>query len=260
MASKILMGFISAHHPSRWHYRAILREKCLKDSPLDYVFVLGNDPYRTPMEDNTLYVDCDDRKEFMVLKNQALFRYALENGYDYCFRACDDTWVFPDKLMKAGLEPFDYGGMMPCKINLGGTFKIWMSYMDYMHGGCGIWLSRKSMEMLVADEWKGPDWVSTMPEVLNVGLGMKLARPKVYWDDHWIGEVLKGNLAWDDPKRANPMQAYADNGIRVMEDDMVFYNDDHTRPIAIHDPGTVKMLMPMQIMFPEGLEVIHENL
>lgn len=253
--SRILIGIISAHHPSRWHYRSIQREQCLKDSPLPYLYVMGGEPSSFSLrEPNTLYADCPDDVENMVLKDQALFRYALDNEVDYCFRCCDDTWLFPDRLAKANLEQFDYAGQVSCKINLGGTFKIWMKYFDYMHGGCGIWLSKKSMDMLVADEWKGPRWTDTMPELLNVGLGMTMPRPKAYYDDHWIGEVLKGNLSWDDPARANPVSAYANNGIAVLEDEMVFFNDDPSRPISIHDPGRIKMIEPMTIYIPPSLE------
>lgn len=241
--SRILLGLLSAHHPSRWAYRRGARQAFLKDCPLDHIYILGRPPvddWPYAREKDEIWVDCDDRKEWMVLKNQALFRYALDNGYDYCFRACDDTFLFPDRIISAGLEPFDYAGQCPCKFSLGGTFKVWMAYLDYMHGGCGIWLSRKAMEMLVADDWKGPDHVQTMPERFNIGLGIMYERFEKYWDDHWIGEVLKGNLSWDDPIRMQPVQAYTRNGIRVYEDDMLFYNDEPMRAISIHDPGVHK--------------------
>lgn len=241
--AKILLGLLSAHHPSRWGYRARAREQFLKNSPLPHVFVLGN-PFSPNMEENDthkdiLFAKCDDRKESMVLKNQALFRYALENGFDYCFRACDDTWIFPERILKAGFEEFDYAGQMPCKFSLGGTFKIWMRYFDYMHGGTGIWLSRKSMEMLVKDEWD-PNRLLSWPSLLDVGMGLMLSRPPVYWDDHWIGEVLKGNLPFDSPRREHPAIAYAENGISIYEDDLMFYNDDYDRPVSVHDPGVRK--------------------
>ena len=240
---KVMIGFLSAHHPSRWGYRMRAREQFLKNSPIPHVFVLGNPGKPEKGEESfsdTLFVDCPDEKEYMVLKNQALFRYALNAGYDYCFRACDDTWIFPDRILKADLWEFDYAGQMPCKFSLGGTFKVWMRYFDYMHGGCGIWLSRKAMEMLVDDPWPGPNFTDSMPEKLDVGMGLKLDRPSIYWDDHWIGEVLKGNLAWDDPLRLNPVEAYASNGISIYEDDLMFMNDDPDRPLSIHDPGVRK--------------------
>ena len=60
------------------------------------------------------------------------------------------------------------------------------------------------------------------------------------WDDRWIGEVLKGNLAWDDPLRQNAFEAYVRNGINVYENDLMFFNDDPSFPVSIHDPGKQK--------------------
>lgn len=241
--SKILLGILTAHHPSRWWYRTAARQNYLKGSELDHLFVFGRAPvsdWPVEQQEDELWADCDDRKEFMVYKNQALFRYALDHGYDYCLRACDDTFLFPDRIVKAGLEPFDYSGQMPCKFSLGGTFKVWMGGpYSYMHGGAGIWLSRKAMQMLVDDRLDSIE--CDMPEKVDVGMGLITVGHKIWWDDLWIGEVLKGRLPWDSPLRANPVEAYHRNGITVFEDEMMFDNSDPMRPIAIHDPGVHKI-------------------
>ena len=239
--TKILMGFLSAHHPSRWHRRQIARCQFLKDSPLDHVFVFGRPGYIEEAEQyhDCLMVDCDDRKEFMPYKNQALFRYALDRGYTHVLRCCDDTWVYPDRVLKAGLEAFDLAGHFPCKFKLGGTFSMPFLRMNYPHGGVGIWLSQKAMEMLVADEWD-EHYLDPWPKKMNVGFGLQFPRPPHYWDDHWIGEVLQGKLAYDDPLREQPWEAYTRNGISVYEDAMLFLNDEPQRPLTIHDPGVHK--------------------
>ena len=239
--SKILLGFLTAHHPSRWWYRVNARNSFLKDSPLDHVYVFG----RTPVPDwpvkqisDELWADCDDSREYMIHKDQALCQYALDHGYEFLFRCCDDTFVHPQRLIDAGLESYDYGGQMPCKICLGGMIKIWMRYFDYMHGGTGIWLSRKAMKMVV--DAKFDSMVCDMPKVVDVGFGLTGAGHEVWWDDLAIGEILKGRLAWGDPLRAVPADAYTANGIRVFEDEMLFFNPDPTRAISEHDPGVAK--------------------
>ena len=241
--SRILIGILTAHHPSRWYYRNAARQSYLKGSDLDHLFVFGRPPvpgWPVERQEDELWVDCDDRKEYMVYKNQALFRYALDHGYDYCFRACDDTFLFPDRIIHAGLEPFDYAGQMPCKFSLGGTFKAWFGgSFSYMHGGTGIWLSRKAMEMLVADKLDSIE--CDMPEKVDVGFGLTTIGHRIWWDDLWIGEVLKGRLPWDSPLRADPVTAYQRNGIAVFEDEMLFDNSDPGRPLAIHDPGIHKI-------------------
>jgi hypothetical protein len=242
---RILLGFLSAYHPSRWHRRQILREQCLKGSALPWKFVFGDEPFPGDRErcgipdDELLHAPGSDQKKFLHLKDQALFRYALDNGFDYCLRCCDDTWVFPDRVLKAGLSPFDLAGHFPCTLKLGGTFSLPFRYLGYAHGGCGIWLSRKAMEMLVADTWD-EHYLDSWPEKIDIGFGIKFPKPPHYWDDHWIGEVLQGNLTYDDPLRAQPWEGYRANGIAVFEDHLLFLNDEPQRPLTIHDPGVHK--------------------
>lgn len=234
---RILIGIITAHHESRKPYIAEQRAR-LANSPLDYKFVYGEGNRFTVNWRDSLSVPCDDTRKYMVLKNQALFRYALSEGYDFCFRICDDTRVFPERLQVAQLEEYDYAGNMTAKIQCG-PVKVPMRYLDYMNGGCGIWLSRKAMEMLVADEWKGP--LRRFPDNLDMGFGLHLNMEPWDWDDRWIGEVLKGNLGWDSPLRFNAFEAYVRNGINVYENDLLFFNDDPNLPVSIHDPGKAKM-------------------
>lgn len=239
--SSILLGIITAHHPSRWWYRVGARQTFLRDSKLDHVYVFGRPAvpdWPVQPEPDELWADCDDRKEYMYYKVQALCRYALDNGYSYLFRACDDTRLFPDRIVAAGLESYDYAGNMPCKFSLGGTFKTWFRIFDYAHGGCGIWLSRKAMQMIVDDRMDSVE--CDMPAKVNVGFGLTASGHKIWFDDLRIGEVLKGLLPWDSSVRDNPVVAYQQNGITVFEDEMLFFEDDPSRPLAVHDPGVIK--------------------
>lgn len=237
---EILIGIITAHHPSRTFYRECSRNTWLKDCPVDHIFVLGDAPQREEEGDEEgpwLVVDCPDDRKHMVLKNQGLFKYALSNDYDFCFRVCDDTQVNPERLMKSNLELYDYAGAMTAKFRFG-PVHVPIRYLDYMQGGCGIWLSRKAMEMLVADEWKGP--IRHFPPNIDMGFDFKATIDDHDWDDRWIGEVLKGNLAWDDPKRLIPYLAYHLNGINIHEDELMFYHDDRSIQVSVHDPGQPK--------------------
>jgi hypothetical protein len=243
--SKILLGFLSAYHPSRWHRRQILLEQCLKNSPIPYKFVFGDEPYPGDRErcgipdDVLLHAPGSDLKKYLHLKNYALFDYALSNDFDFCLRCCDDCWVYPERIAKAGLEIFDYAGHFPCKFKLGGTFSIPFRYMNYAHGGCGVWFSRKAMRMILDTEWD-EHYLDSWPEKIDVGFGVQFPKPSWLWDDHFFGEVLQGNLAYDDPMREQPWEAYTANGISVFEDEMLFLNDEPQRPLTIHDPGVHK--------------------
>jgi hypothetical protein len=242
---KVVAAILTAHHPSRWHYRQIARAQFLVDSPIPYKFVFGDavhegDWERTGLRDEEiLHSPGSDMKTHLHLKNQAACRWALDQGASYLWRAMDDTWFWPDRLLKAGLESFSYAGLFPCKLQLGGVFKTPMRYFDFFHGGVGIWLSRKAMEMIVAATWR-EDYFAAWPKTLDIGFGLHLPTPDRLWDDFWLGEVLKGELAWDDPLRMQPVEVYGANGISIFEDDQLFTNDNPDRVLSIHDPGVVK--------------------
>ena len=241
----IVAAILTAHHPSRWHYRQIARAQFLVGSPIPYKFVFG-DAVRERDWDNTgvrqdevLHSPGSDAKKFLHLKDQAACRWALDSGASFLWRAMDDTWWWPERILKAGLEAFSYAGNFPCKLSLGGTFKTTMRYFDFFHGGCGIWLDRKAMEMIVAATWR-EDYFALWPKQLDIGFGLSLPTPDYLWDDFWLGEVLKGEIAWDDPLRRNPLDAYNATGISLFEDSDLFVNDDVNRPLSIHDPGVPK--------------------
>lgn len=206
---KVLIAFMTAHHPSRKPHIAAQRER-MKGSPLPYVFVFGTpesnqQPARAPLADE-LFFPVDDTKPFLVHKCQALFRWAMDQGYDYVFRACDDSVVYPQRIIDNAplLCQHDYAGTFcgfgELKGQECGHFAL--KYLDYMHGGVGIWLSRRAMEMLVNDKWQGP-FSSPYSNYIELTPGNEPFKGawSIYWDDLWIGEVLKGNLNYNDPKR-----------------------------------------------------------
>jgi len=237
--TNVVILAITAHHASREPYKKSFREQ-MKNSPIDYKLVYGtaksNDfPEREPLEDE-LFFDVDDRREYMVLKNQAMFRWALEHGYTHVFRCCDDTVLHPDRLLQhlPLLAQHDYAGTFCGHGSCGGRIFA-LRYMDYCHGGVGMLLSCKAMERLIANSWGGPDavpWpdmVEVLPNHWNPGYVK-------YWDDLWIGEVLKGNLRYGDRRRNNIYENYGD--ISVYDDPNLFayaFPFDRDAVIATHE-------------------------
>jgi len=240
----VVIMAITAHHSSRTSYQQEFRER-MKDSPLPYFLVYGtaksNDVCeRLPLVDE-LFFDVDDRREYMVLKDKALFQWAINNGYTHVFRCCDDTVLYPSRLNHwlPLLSQHDYAGTFCGHGNItdetGNSAIFAIRYMDYMHGGVGMLLSKKAMERLIADKWPGPDvvpWpdmVEVMPNVWNSGYVK-------YWDDLWIGEVLKGHIRYGDRRRNNIYENYGD--ILVYDDPNLFayaFPFDKNKVIATHE-------------------------
>lgn len=241
---RILIAFITAHHPSRTAHVANQRAR-MRNSPVDYRFVYGDvntqpDAIpRSPLRDE-LFFPVDDTKPYMVLKDKALFQWAIAHGYDFVFRACDDTVLYPDRFLTNldKLKHHDYAGTM-CGygklIDQDGSERIFtLRYLDYMHGGVGIWLSHRAMEMLIADNWKGP-FSSPYPNNIEIVPGQYFKGGwNIYWDDLWIGEVLKGNLNYNDPKRNFIYDNYL---VSVLDDPTLFASNlpfDENKVIATH--------------------------
>jgi hypothetical protein len=217
--ARVLVGIITAHHPSRKEHIEKMREQLkTKGCPFIYRFIYGDIntqnvlcESRPPKEDE-LFLAANDTKPFMVEKCKALFQWALDHGFTHVLRICDDTLFWPDRLMKniALLVQHDYAGTMCGYATIaslpGSVFTL--RYLDYMHGGVGIWLSAKAMRMLIDDVWKGP-YSSPYPNNIEITPGnWHKGSWGVYWDDLWIGEVLKGNLNFSDPRRNDIYENY----------------------------------------------------
>ena len=241
---KVLIAFITAHHPSRVPYVESQRER-MKGSPIPYVFVYGDRlsqaepmPERSALPDE-LFFPVNDTKAYMVQKDQALFQWGINQGYDYILRACDDSVVYPDRIIKNFdvLSRHDYAGTMCGYGGFTGTDEVFtLRYLDYMHGGVGVWLSDKAMRMLIADQWKGP-FSSPYVNKIEITPGNWFDGSwGIYWDDLWMGEVLKGNMNYNDPRRNNMYDNYL---VNVLDDPTLFASNtpfDSDKVIATHSP------------------------
>jgi hypothetical protein len=243
---KVVAAILTAHHPSRYHYRQVARQSFLKDCSIPYKFVFGDAPHEGDWErtglrdDEILHAPGSDLKTYLHLKDQAACRWALDQGAEFLWRSMCDTWWWPDRLLKAGLEKFDYAGNWPCTLRLGGAFKIAMPYYSFFHGGTGIWLSKKSMQRIVDAAWR-EDYLAEWPSQLDIGFGLTAPKLDYPWDDFWVAEAITGELAWNDPLRLDPLQTYNAAGLSIYEDNQLFLEDNPERAISIHDPGVVKV-------------------
>jgi hypothetical protein len=249
---KVLFAFISACHKSRQEHVRKLYQQMYKwekwGLQFDWQIVFGDadsqksDDLWIPVEveqRHFLSFQVDDTRRWMALKNQELFKWALEHGYDHVFRACDDSIVYPHRYLAHTVAfRHDYIGTM-CGYGriaeVDGSFVL--RFLDYMHGGVGIGLSAKAMRRLVDDKYPGPDEsplgneIHILPnQAIRGGWG-------TYWDDLWIGEVLRGHLPYADERRENTYYNYADNGIEVYDNPKLFASNfpiDFKQVIAHH--------------------------
>jgi galactosyltransferase len=104
-----------------------------------------------------VFLDVDDDYASLPAKVQAMFRWSVENGYDFTFKTDDDIYVVPSILCSLALD-HDYIGRFR---GPGGGYPA--SYA----GGLGYWLSR-SAAACIADAERNTDWA----------------------EDRWVGNTL----------------------------------------------------------------------
>jgi glycosyltransferase involved in cell wall biosynthesis len=103
----------------------------------DYRFFVG-EPFTSDAEDEVCLPVPDDYDN-LPLKTRAMCKWAYQRGYDSVFKIDDDTFVMPDRLVKPDA---DYTGHL--RINPPHNDGV-----NYARGGCGYWLSRRSLQCLI---------------------------------------------------------------------------------------------------------------
>lgn len=129
---KVLIAILSCH--ALRHYEQAQRDTWIKDIPegVDHKFFLGSAD--TSRGADEVFLDTGDTFSDITEKVVAMFRWALEHGYDFVFKADLDTLVCPVALLASGFEQHDY---------VGGLNNFFAS------GGSGYWLSRRAIQHVV---------------------------------------------------------------------------------------------------------------
>ncbi len=130
----------------------------------DVFFFSGCGAQRLALSDE-VFLKCRDDYEGLTDKARAIYEWAYARYYDYVFDVDDDTYVIPERLLKSGFEQYDYIGRTATA-----TGEPDVTGTDYASGGPGVWISRKSLEILV----NAPPTNDTA-------------------DDRWLGNTLRAN-------------------------------------------------------------------
>ena len=112
-----------------------------------------------------------DDYDHLTLKVRAMLKWAYEQGFDYVFKCDDDTYLFPDRLMKSGFQKWDYLGQSRVLDGLG---------RGICSGGC-YGLSRKALMALV----------TSRPESIYKPRHLNLVSGALWQEDRWVAEVLQ---------------------------------------------------------------------
>ena len=118
-------------------------------------FFYGHGPNNQPLKEDEVRLSVPDDYGHLPQKTIAICQWALDNGFEYTLKCDDDSYVYVDRAMTEVCQFADFAGY----IN-GGSCS----------GGCGYWLSRRAMEVVVKNPI-GSHWA----EDVTVGMIMKSA-------------------------------------------------------------------------------------
>lgn len=117
---------------------AALRDTWLKDiepfkSHVDYRLFYG-EPHSRPALADEVYLTCPDDYASLPLKTIEICKWAVDQGYDYIFKADDDSYVWVERLIAELLaNRFEYAGHECAGVCTGGP---------------GYWLSKRAMQIV----------------------------------------------------------------------------------------------------------------
>lgn len=95
---KILIAIVTCH---KFYDRAMAQRNTWikRIDGLDYRFFLSNTD-RKPLDDE-VFLDVPDDYLSLSLKVKAVMKWALEHDYDAVLKCDDDTFIFPDRLLRS---------------------------------------------------------------------------------------------------------------------------------------------------------------
>jgi len=151
---------------------------------IDYRFFIG-DPKKRAKKDE-VYLPVPDNYESLPLKLFYTMKWTLERDYTNLFKADDDTYVHIPRLLASGYQYHDYCGSA--------------RQLFYAAGGCGYWLSRRAMKILVAEPEQ--EWKNRKLEDSSVGYYLVMNQKAPLFDDQ---RYVHSNLHWRFPTPGNDM-------------------------------------------------------
>lgn len=135
---------------------------------IDLIAYISAEKRHRQRDGKILYLDTTDAYAYNTWRFIEFLQYALETiNPDFYFNCCDDTYVAIDRLIAFDYRNADYIGQF-CRGYLG-------QYHPYAAGGAGFFLSKRAVEILLADkaflESRG-----VMPSITDMLIGECLHR------------------------------------------------------------------------------------
>jgi hypothetical protein len=184
---KILIGIPTAAKYKA--YQDAERKTWIKDvKDADVIFFPGHSinpvdinglrkSYPSDIASDEIYLDVPDDWDHQSHKTWDMFRWAVDNNYDFFFKADTDTFLIPDRLLNSDFEKYDYSGLNNSNF--------------YCSGGPGYWVSRRAMEEIL--KINREDFAKIhQAEDIAVGVALRNAGIIPHWESQYIPEWTVG--------------------------------------------------------------------
>ncbi len=174
---KFLVAIVSCH---KYQFKVNALRKTWLSSlyKIDYKIFYGRGAKRQPLSDE-VFLDVKDDYVSLPVKMKAIYKWALDHGYDYICKVDDDVFVEVPRLVTAGWQNYAYSG----RANTSGNTP-WAS------GAC-YWLNKNAMQILV-EEPLGKDTAEDRT------VGTVLGRHGIYvQDDGRYALVIHCQPGWE---------------------------------------------------------------
>lgn len=103
---KVFFAIVSCHKNAT--RREAIRETWLSTLKEDCKFFLGKG--NSELKEDEIQLEVSDKYEGLPEKVQAIFKWALERGYEYICKVDDDVYLVPDRLLKSDFDRHPYSG------------------------------------------------------------------------------------------------------------------------------------------------------
>lgn len=110
----------------------VCRLTWIREWGCEYRFFIGRGSLN-PMADEVQF-DVDDSFNHVVDKEHMAFQWAIDQGYDYVYTSSPDCYRILPVMLATPFSEHDYYGSRVLH--------------EFYAGGCGFWLSRRSLEVL----------------------------------------------------------------------------------------------------------------
>ena len=147
----------------------VCRLTWIREWGCEYRFFIGRGSLN-PMADEVQF-DVDDSFNHVVDKEHMAFQWAIDQGYDYVYTSSPDCYRILPVMLATPFSEHDYYGSRVLH--------------EFYAGGCGFWLSRRSLEVLANSP--------VCRDYPDKAIGIVLDKAGIKWNPH---DPLSADRYW----------------------------------------------------------------